>query len=635
MNYYAIPPIATLFIVMTLGLFVLQKQPRAKINQLFFLFCMSICIWLFGYSIMYVNSEYQIALDYARIGLFGYIFIPILNYHFVGRLTGKGINRYSLISVYLLSFLLVLLGSTDHAYNGLNKHYYGYYPTPGDMYYLYPILFWGLFSFGVYLLFISYKEAIVNKNIAFAQQIRYVLLAFVVGTAGGVDYFIKYGLNVYPFGYLCALGFVFIISYAITRHKLMGVEVIIRKGLVYSILTAVLSGIYLVVILVSGQFLNIMTGKNILFLTIPIIISLAVLFQPLKNRIQIKVDQWFFPEKQTFRTEINNLSDSISGSLDIEQIKNEIAESTAKLGISGSSIVLGNENIESTKDGSLKIPLKFRGAVIGQLIVGQKTSHEPYSDDETAILYTLANQIAVAMNNAKLHKELLDKQKELLLADKFASLGRIAAGLAHEIRNPLTAIKGLSQSLSKNMDDREYVSEFSDIVPKEIDRLNNLVEELVLLGKESKQHALPMDINSVIYGSFRLFESYCAKRGVEVKTELKSRKKILGDKDRLNQVITNLIMNAVHAMPEGGKMVLATQDTEKGVKITVSDTGQGIPDEIKKELFEPFFSTKEEGAGLGLAVVRKIVLDHNGEIYAESVKGQGSIFTLELPEISQ
>lgn len=293
------------------------------------------------------------------------------------------------------------------------------------------------------------------------------------------------------------------------------------------------------------------------------------------------------------------------------------------------------KNLSAVKEGlekvaaALCIPLFFEGQLIGLFNLGNKLSQDMYTDEDIDLLTTLSNQLSIAIENAVLHEEMLQAQKQLLMADKLASLGRIAAGIAHEIKNPLTAVKGMTQALEMNPDDKECLSDFKEVVPKEIDRLNNLVNNLVRFGKSPKLQFKQVDVNTIIENALRLFSSRCRNRNIEIKKELGPVPEIKADPEQLTQVFTNLILNAIQAIgSDGGQISFKTQEVNNHVLIEVADSGQGIPQDKLKNIFDPFFSTKEEGSGFGLAITYKIIQDHKGEITVESKLGHGTKFRI-------
>ena len=226
----------------------------------------------------------------------------------------------------------------------------------------------------------------------------------------------------------------------------------------------------------------------------------------------------------------------------------------------------------------------------------------------------------------------------LIQADKLGAIGVIAAGMAHEIKNPLASIKGLTQVLPENLADREFIAKYVEIVPRQLDRINRIVDDLLAFGQPKELVVRPVDPAKVLTEVLRLVEGQCRQAGITVVLDSPPGPALQADPERLAQVFMNIILNAVQAMPSGGKLEIRTRNTEHGVLIEFADTGEGIAAEKLPNIFDPFYTTKERGSGLGLAVTHRIVKEHGGEITAESGtrKGlpagrQGTTFKIWLP----
>jgi signal transduction histidine kinase len=187
----------------------------------------------------------------------------------------------------------------------------------------------------------------------------------------------------------------------------------------------------------------------------------------------------------------------------------------------------------------------------------------------------------------------------LLQADKMASLGTLAAGMAHEIKNPLAALKGMTQVLPENMDNREFLAQYQAVVVRQIDRINNIVETLLKYGQPGKLTVSQYNLNKMVIEVITLFKNQCQKQGIMVEQKLADLPLINGDTEQLTQVLTNLILNAIQAMPAGGQLAIRTQIVESRTQIQVEDTGLGISEERLARIFDPFYTTKEDGSGMG------------------------------------
>jgi len=217
-------------------------------------------------------------------------------------------------------------------------------------------------------------------------------------------------------------------------------------------------------------------------------------------------------------------------------------------------------------------------------------------------------------------------------SERLAALGRLVAGMAHEIRNPLNAISGYSQHLRGKFGPETSEGQALDVIVKEVERLNRVITELLDFSRPREPDLEPLDLNEIVRSTLTLIEGETANQGVTVIEELpEGQISVLGNFDSLKQLLLNLALNALQAMPEGGVLSIQTGIRSGSPFLRVSDTGPGIPEEVQESIFEPFFTTRESGIGLGLAIVHRIVLDHHGEIRVESPPGSGAIFTIRFP----
>jgi len=227
-------------------------------------------------------------------------------------------------------------------------------------------------------------------------------------------------------------------------------------------------------------------------------------------------------------------------------------------------------------------------------------------------------------------------EEKLRHADRLAALGTISAGLAHEIKNPLSAIKTFVQLLPKKMEQLSFMEKFNTTVPREIDRINQLVEDLLELTRRRVHPFVSLNVNHLIFQVIDLHGEEMRKRQIRFEDHLdRNLPSIEGDPERLYRAFSNLIINAIQAMPEGGSLVISSKHDppSSGIKISFRDTGIGMDEETARNLFNPFFTTKDKGVGLGMALTHKIIEDHKGTIEVISEKEKGTTFVLRLPVI--
>ncbi|WP_026584936.1 PAS domain S-box protein [Bacillus sp. J33] len=215
--------------------------------------------------------------------------------------------------------------------------------------------------------------------------------------------------------------------------------------------------------------------------------------------------------------------------------------------------------------------------------------------------------------------------------DKLAAVGQLAAGVAHEIRNPLTSMKGYTEFLQLDETNEER-QEFLSIILDEIERVNNIVEDFMVLAKPKAVELEEKNIIPVIKNVLSLLEFEARKRNVNIHFEYEQEIiQIECDENRLKQVFLNFVKNGIEAMPDGGDITVRASIMDSQVQISIQDTGVGIPEEKLKNIGEPFYTTKQNGNGLGLMVSFKIIESHNGKVYIESELNKGTTFNIILP----
>jgi len=231
--------------------------------------------------------------------------------------------------------------------------------------------------------------------------------------------------------------------------------------------------------------------------------------------------------------------------------------------------------------------------------------------------------------------EVQSLRREIARSQRLASLGSLAAGVAHEIRNPLSSIKGLATYFMEH-NEKEEDKEVAKIIIQEVDRLNRVVSQLVELARPVSVSKKPVPLKSVIENSIKLLEREALEKNIQITTHTPSEEiEIALDKDRITQVLLNLYLNAIESMGKGGKLSVDVSEKENGAVIKVSDTGSGIGKKDLALIFDPYFTTKSTGTGLGLAIVHNIIEAHDGKITVQSLPGKGTVFTVFLPGAKQ
>ncbi len=396
--------------------------------------------------------------------------------------------------------------------------------------YAFFIAFFALFClYSLYRLLIFYKNTSGQRK----NQIKYIFIAYFMAFLSAVMHFgASYGLReIFPHDVL-VIGCMLVLAYAIFAHKLMDIEVVIRKTLLYSILITIITVIYFIVIYLLERVFSAIVGYRSIASTITIIALFSIIFTPLKNRIQHTIDNYFF-----------------KGSID---------------------------QIEKEKD--------LLGA-------------------------------------------------ELERSERLKAVSTLAAGMAHEIKNPLTSIKTFVEYAYKKDKDPEFRAKFKKIVPSEIDKITNIINQLLDYTKTQKTSQKPCNIHNMLNYVLDLYNNVFINKQIRLVKEYSAKSPIIKcDENQLKQAFINIIQNSIESIDKQGEITIRTANLDGFIELSIQDTGMGIPEDKVKHLFDPFYTTKEQGAGLGLFVVHQIIENHKGKIAIDSWIGKGTVVIVRFPQ---
>jgi len=697
-NVHAIPMFLMGIVTLALGLLVYRSNRQSAAHRHFLILCASIALWLDATSIGLCATAPDTALDWFRLDNVGVMYISVAFYAFSAEFLQLQRPRSIWIGYGLATLMAGAVLFREDFVAGIHRFWWGYFPQ------------WGPASVPFFIIFFSYMAAAFTdyfrtyRTVATPikrQQIKFVLIAFVIAYLGSVDFFPAFGYELYPFGYIPIFLLTVVITVAILRYRLLDAALVVSRSAVYlPLIPFTLLLAFLADTLVG---LPPVTLASILVLTTAAFTILYVTFQP---RLQSSLNKALFPGRYDAYDTLTRFGHAMVMKLDLANLQAEIVDTLQTvMGIEKISLFLfekdqglyvlkASHGIDEAKanavaltnyerfstflldcnqpivkeelqqriqeqgdgltttlvetltqmDSEVCLPLVNKTRLIGFVNLGHKPCLGFYSQDELTLLRSLADNAAIALDNAILHEEWKHSQLLLRRADRLRSLEAIAGGFAHEVRNPLTSIKTFIQLVPSRRDDSYFMDSFSVQVADDLARIERLIEEILDYARYMKPKFSAESLNNIVTSCLQFMEVKADRLGIAFEKQLaEDLPTMLVDRQQIKQVLMNLVMNAIDAMGKtGGRLAVLTRrvvrlDKTGWVQIEVADTGGGISPQDLPHIFDPFFTTKHEstehvGTGLGLSIVHQIIQEHGGTVEARSTVGKGTVFLITLPE---
>jgi two-component system, NtrC family, sensor histidine kinase HydH len=523
----------------------------------------------------------------------------------------------------------------------------------------------------------------VSKSVR--DRVRFlVAVGVLAATFTAADFLSFLGIRLPPIGALLATLFFFVLGESIQRSRLADLYELVGKLLVSTTLAFALAGIFYGLLTYVGRF------GEMYFNAVIVAIVFLVLFEPLRTEIERRIHQFFFRERHDLETSMAELRRKLSHSIEAHEIRSVLLagleasrrvthaalyvrdpEGFELLGAVGGdapprlealalrplidrldkSLVL--EQLLGEPDAPLVTAAATFGPVfreaaalairsdeqdlVGLLLVADERIQDAYTPEEISLFEDLSAHVGIAISNTRLYGKLKER-------DRLAALGAMAAGLAHEVKNPLGAIKGAAQLLQDlTVENADEVRDFLSIIVDETNRLNRVVGSFLDYARPNAGNPVPLDVNTVVKRTVQILSGAFSTEKLEFKLELCENLPYVSiDAEQLRQVLINLVQNAAQAMNENGQVLITSQLRAQSrstgatvvadiVELSVHDTGPGISPKVLQNLFVPFVTTKQSGTGLGLAISQRIIQNAGGRVEVQSHSGAGSTFTIVLP----
>ena len=714
MTFWALTALINCITSFLLGLIVYSRNSKSVINVTYGLFCLAGVVWSFSYFFWQVSNNEKDALFWCRALMAGAIFIPVCYLHHIFSLLHLlRSKRNFLILSYSVCFLAFVINFTPLFVSSVSKKlYFDYWPNPGIAFkFFLPIwIYFVVYSIFIILVYLKSSSGTLRN------QLRYVLIGTIVGWSGGITNFpLWFNLNFPPVGNILMSMYFAIVAYAIAKYRLMDIKVAFtRIGIFLTVYTLVLGIPFWIGFKLLGQGLW-LTPVTLMgfFATVGPFIYLF---------LQKRAEDQLLQEQRRYQTTLRQDSAGMSRIKDLKKLLNLIVYIVTRavrldhalvymhdrpknqfiLGAhkrrsgnvtfiktiaddsplitylieTGAPIVyeelkqkiqdyadqdlVAVEKIVAALEGDLVLPILIEKRLLAIIILGKKESGKLYSEDDLSVFSILANQTALAIENAQFYEDMKITQQQLFQAEKMATIGTMADGLSHQINNRFHALGFIagdaldSLKLSKNMEGSDKVKELL----ADLERAFNRVQENVVQGGEVVQGLLKytrkgdagftaIDFNQAFKSAFEMAQFKIKVQELQVvhAYDPQNIPKIKGNFTQLQEVFFNLIDNAYDAMmqrktekqePQYQPTLTVRVAPEDGwVGIIFEDNGMGVKKEDVHKLFTPFFTTKlssKKGTGLGLYVIKKIIEDnHKGKVEMLSDYMAGTRMKLRLP----
>ncbi len=694
-NSQSIPVFIVGCLMLWAGFFVYIKDKRALLNRRFLFICVSVSLWLIPTAIGYMSRDPRVALAWFKIDNFSVMFISVNVYMFIKSFL-KSRNSVWDYFAYTVAFLFgVMVLCTDLVISDVYHYFWGFFPRWN----IGGIIFIVFFFFGYMIAsFVALlKKYRLIADAATKNQARYIFLAFLFAYTGSVDFLPTYGIEFYPFGFFSIGIFLSIIGFAIVKHQLMDIEVVIRRAAVFAGLFAFVYGIFSITTFIGQRYFENILGWNAWVSMVPTVIFITFMLRPLDRFLTLITEQFLFQKKYDYRQLLKTFTSEVLTLLDLQKLLESTVQGLNRIiklescGIMIQNLAKGVYELKSShgirdinvefsaddtlvyylnashgpiqKDEDIKrlkgngsllgdfkrlnadlcLPILLHDKLIGFISLGRKKSGESYNQEDIDVLMSLARTEAIAISNAQLFQELSKTQAEAAQREKMAVIGTLAAGINHEICNPLGIARGQCEmfllnykdGLYKEASDKELVDKCTIIfekVIKEVDRATGITKRLSSFAKPAKQFMLgEVDVAEEVQEILAILGHELRLDNIDVMTNIpKDISKIFADKKQIQEIIFNIVRNAAQAINGRGSISIGASERNERVFIEIEDTGCGIPADKLNEIFNPFYTTKApgKGTGLGLFIVKQIVERNKGTIAVQSEVGKGTKFIL-------
>ena len=584
---------------------------------------------------------------------FAYSFLLHVHLHLWANAHRRPLNKTEHLRVYLSYVPTVfLLVAVPQLWTG------EYAPMFTKLsFFVIPFAFWIAYVLGL----IAVTELLIarkTKNRS-EKRIMQTLAASFIGVgvvifaalAAGVGEGTVPGLYLKTFANLGSLVPSVLLAYYIYRYRYL--EIIIEKSLVVVTFATVVLTVYVFGIRTIGDWMTQRYGVRPGLVEALLILALALLAAPLRGWLAQRFHLLFEREAALYKEIVARIGSYAGQYKDLADLLHFVEErTTGALGLRQLKIFVEpepwvQEVLEQSKQNEwqpvedepvlvdqgfrLAYPLRREDKVEGLLAVDAASAS--LTPDARSIIGLLADQVAIAIDDSRLFEENLRLERELAERERLASLGRMAATVAHEIKNPLSAIKSIAQVMREDESLRNEYERDLGLIVGETDRLSQSVTQLLSFARKESPAGQALSVDELLRSVADLFRANAREQGIALDCEVNVQAELAGrSAAALRDALSNLVLNALQATPQGGRVAMSAVTTNGDLVISVQDSGSGVPADLRERIWEPFFTTRQRGTGLGLAIVRKRVQEIGGSASLDVAhNGHGALFQLRIP----
>jgi len=585
---------------------------------------------------------------------FAYSFLLHVHLHLWANARGRPLNRTEHIRVYLSYIPTVFLViAIPQLWTG------DYAPMFTKLsFFVIPFAFWIAYVLGL----IALTELLIarkSQNRSEKRIMRTLAFSFIgvgmvifAALAAGVGEGTIAGLYLKTIANLGSLLPSVLLAYYIYRYRYL--EIIIEESLIVVTFATVVLTVYVFGIRTIGDWMTQRYGVRPGLVEALLILALALLAAPLRGWLAQRFHKLFEREAALYKEIVARIGSYAGQYKDLSDLLHFVEErTTGVLGLRSLKIFIGDEEpwvkqvLEKSKengweavedepvltDAGFKVayPLRREDKVEGLLAVDAASAS--LAPDARSIIGLLADQVALAIDDSRLFEENLRLERELAERERLAALGRMAATVAHEIKNPLSAIKSIAQVMREDEGLRNEYERDLGLIIGETDRLSQSVTQLLSFARKESPAAQPLSVDELLRSVVDLFRANAREQGIALDCHVKVEAELAGKSvSALRDALSNLLLNALQATPQGGRVELIAAAADSELLISVQDSGSGVPADLRERIWEPFFTTRQRGTGLGLAIVRKRVQEVGGSASLDvSRNGRGALFQLRVP----